>query len=331
MALIDSLKFVMSAVAKKDNVPALNHFVIENGYIKSFNGQLALAAPIALSFSCKPKAVLLYNALSECTGTIQLTLTPGGKLGVKSGAFRAYVDCFVGDTYDISPVGTTHQLNYANSANLLLALKTLYPFVGTDTVRLWSTGIMLTDTAALAGNNVIFAEVLLACGLPNKVNLPRMLVAELLRIGKEPSSIQLTDTIVTFHYTTGEYVRSQLLPTSFPNMSSLFHVDATPVPINKEFFDGLSALKPFVDKKSADGEDAHNAVVYFTPQGLSTSNIEETGAQYVVEGVPIKGAYNLNMLLLLKDIMKQADFSRYPDPMLFFGDNVRGAMVSLDY
>ncbi len=42
--MLDTLKFIQGAVARKDHVPALVHFRIAGGRIRGFNGTLSLAA-----------------------------------------------------------------------------------------------------------------------------------------------------------------------------------------------------------------------------------------------------------------------------------------------
>ena len=54
--MLKELKFVQGAVSSKDFIPALTHFRIENGTVRSFNGLLALCSPIALDIDCTPKA-----------------------------------------------------------------------------------------------------------------------------------------------------------------------------------------------------------------------------------------------------------------------------------
>ena len=54
--MIRDLRFVKGAVARKDLVPGMTHFVIEQGTIRSYNGSLALCSQINLDLECKPNA-----------------------------------------------------------------------------------------------------------------------------------------------------------------------------------------------------------------------------------------------------------------------------------
>lgn len=49
--MLKDLKFVQGAVAKKDLLPAMTHFRIENGHVRSFNGQMAISSPVAFDLS----------------------------------------------------------------------------------------------------------------------------------------------------------------------------------------------------------------------------------------------------------------------------------------
>ena len=76
--MLTSLKFVQGAVAKKDFLPALTHFVIENGTVRGYNGMLALCSPIPFDIACKPKAESLVKAIANCNETVTLSLTQRG-------------------------------------------------------------------------------------------------------------------------------------------------------------------------------------------------------------------------------------------------------------
>ena len=56
MELLAALKFVAGAVAKSDYLPALQHVAIGGGCVVSFNGTVALCAPITLDLAACPRA-----------------------------------------------------------------------------------------------------------------------------------------------------------------------------------------------------------------------------------------------------------------------------------
>ena len=96
--MLTELKFVQGAVAKKDFIPSLTHFIIEDGTVRGYNGMLALCSPLPFDIACKPKADSLVKAIANCAETVQLSLTPAGRLSIKSGKFKAFIDCIPDET-----------------------------------------------------------------------------------------------------------------------------------------------------------------------------------------------------------------------------------------
>ncbi len=103
--MLKELKFVMGAVSRKDLVPAMKHFAIEDGKVRSYNGTIALCTPIPFHINCYPRAETLYKAIANCDETVTLTMTPAGRLSVKSGNFKALVNCVEDTGVHIEPEG----------------------------------------------------------------------------------------------------------------------------------------------------------------------------------------------------------------------------------
>jgi hypothetical protein len=153
--MLEDLRFVQGAVAKKDLLPALTHFVMENGTVRGFNGTIALCSKIAFDLACKPKAEPLIRAINNCRDTVQLSLTPAGRLSVKSGGFKAFVDCVDGETPHVLPTGKFCPLD---GVALLAGLKAVQPFIGDDASRPWANGVLLKGPSMFATNNVILGR-----------------------------------------------------------------------------------------------------------------------------------------------------------------------------
>ncbi len=133
--MLKSLRFVKGSVAAKDFIPSLTHFVIEYGKVRGFNGIIALCSPIPFDITCRPKADVLIKAIAACEETIALSLTPTGRLTVKSGKFRMHIDCVQEVTTHPVPEGQFIQLD---GATLLAGLKAVEPFIGNDASRKWA-------------------------------------------------------------------------------------------------------------------------------------------------------------------------------------------------
>lgn len=315
--MLSKLKFAMGAVAKKDFLPALTHFVIDDGRVRGYNGTLALCSPIPFDISCKPKAEPLVRAIANCTDTVQLSMTPAGRLSIRSGAFKAFVDCIDGDTPHVEPEGEPVELN---GQALLDGLKTVAPFIGDDASRPWSNGVLLDGQSLFATNNIILAEYWLGHTFPKRLNVPRACVKEMLRINEAPVSAQVTDNSITFHYSDGRWIRTQLYSVEWPNLAKVLDRPSNPLPIDPRLFTALQSVKPFTDKLGR---------IFFGDGMLSTHIEPNEGASYEVPELQHEGVYSFEMLGLLDGTVTKIDWTMYPGPCMFFGDRLRGAIIGM--
>jgi DNA polymerase III sliding clamp (beta) subunit (PCNA family) len=315
--MLKELKFVQGAVAKKDFVPAMTHFRIEKGTVRSFNGTMAICSPIALDLECTPKAETLVRAISNCEEEIVLSLTEKGRLRVQSGRFRAFIENIEGPTPHLEPSGRVVQID---GTKLLDSFQRISSFVGNDASRPWTNGILLRNQSAFATNNVCVIEYWLAIDIPFVVNIPGTAVNEVIRVNEPPSHLQLDDNSVTFHYDGGRWIRTQLYVTEWPDISKVLDQPSNPVPVDERLFHALDSLNSFSDDLTR---------IHIKDSVLKTHVEEEVGASYEVNGLGIDGIYQIKMLRLLEGVAETADFTRYPQPVLFFGKNLRGAIVGM--
>jgi len=316
--MLDELKFVQGAVAKKEFIPELTHFCIENNTVRSFNGTLALCSPIDLDISCKPKAAPFVKAIQNCKETVSLSMTPAGRLSIKSGGFKAFIECVTEETPHVVPEGEILDLNGDAFIEAVAALET---FIGDDASRPWSTGILFEGNSAFATNNVIAAEYWTGLGIAGRYNVPRSAVKELLRIKQAPTHMQVSDKSMTFHFEDGRWIRTALFSfDGWPDLRGLFDSNsgqkATPIP--EGFFDALTAIKPFLDSFNR---------VYFIDGSLCTSIVEGDGASYEVEGLVSEGVFNHTMLERIRPVVKSIDFNAEGRACMFYGDKLRGAIT----
>lgn len=314
--MIKALNFVKGAVAKKGFTPELTHFRIQNGTIMGYNGGLALSSPIALDIEASPKAITFVKAITACRATTVMSLTTAGRLSIRSGKFRAFVECLDTVFPDIVPEGKMIPL----TGSFISVLKKLSPFMAQDASRPWARGIMLKGQSAYVTNNIIMIEAWMKTPFPVIANIPAQAIKELVRIKEDPISLQLSDTSITFHYEDGKWLRSALSTLDWPDISPILDRECSPQMIPEGLLEALDDLKPFVDEAGR---------IIFSEGAIRTSLHEGVGASTEIEGLPDAGTYNIEQLALLKGIIKSIDFSQHPNPCLFFGDELRGAIVGM--
>lgn len=313
--MLKTLKFVQGAVSKKDIVPALTHFAIENGQVRGFNGTIGLCAPISIDINCRPKAATLVHAINQCKEIPQLTMTKAGRLQVKSGKFKVLVECLDEVMPYIVPTGKSYEID----AKLLLsAMKMLVPVVTTNTKHAWANGIRFENGLALATNNVILVQYWTNCIFAEPLTIPLVCIEELLRLNEEPTHVQISPTSITFHFEGGRWLYSNLVSATWPDLSRILENPSNQVAMPDELYTALETMKPFTNK---------DGTAWFYNNKITTAEDGSEGAEYEVENFPGFGIYQVDMFLLLKDIMKTIDLTLYPKPALFFGDNLRGAII----
>jgi DNA polymerase III sliding clamp (beta) subunit (PCNA family) len=317
--MLNSLKFCQGSVAKKDFVPELKHFSIAKGRVKGFNGVLALSSPIPFDIDCKPKAEELVKAIGNCSETVLLSMTPAGRLSVRSGVFKVNINCIAEDTLHVDPEG---ELIEINGEELLKGLRAVAPFIGDDASRPWSNGVLLQTNSMFATNNAIVVEYWHGCTFPHVVNLPRDAVREMLRINEAPINAQLSDNSITFHYSGSRWLRTQLYVSEWPDLAKVLNHPADLKPINNELFVALEVVKPFVDKVGS---------IYFQDGEVRTHEFEGEGASYAVEGLPSESKYNNVILSLLKGTVTEIDWNGtgHRGACMFQGDRLRGAVIGM--
>ncbi len=320
--MLSALKFVQGAVAKKDYVPALTHFLIKNKTVMGYNGELALCSPIDVDFDCAPNADQFVKAIKACEtfeGTITLHMATSGKLVVRAGKFRAFIDC--ADITKFPPVAPSGQtVALAEGVRVLPALEHLLPFVAIDASRPWACGVLFDGECAYATNNIVLMQYWLGCRLPYRVNIPSSAVREMVRVGEEPIEIQLDDTRLTFRYEDGRWLSTQLIAVNWPDVSGRFDMPSNQQPFPKHFFESLEELLPFTDDIGR---------LHLLPDRVATSASDEAGASVKVDGLPGMGIYNLKQMINLKNVAKTIDFTMYPKPVLFHGTVSRGIFCGI--
>lgn len=314
--MLENMKFVRGAVSTKTLMPEMKHFRIEGGRIKAYNGTIALQSPIDFNVDCTPLASALVTAIGKCNEVMSIGMTDAGRLRIESGPFKAFIDCIDGPVPDVEPAGEMIPLD---GLELMSAIQKVLPFVGSDASRPWVNGILLRDYSAFATNNVCLVEYWIGVKLPITANIPIEAIREIIRIGSPPTHAQVCEHSITFHYPEDRWLLTQLYSTDWPDVQKILERPGDLKPIPPALFEGLDAIRPFLDKSGN---------VYIRNGGVHTSPTDNLGASYQVEGIAFEGIYKLDMLKLL-EAASHADMEHYPNPCPFYNDRFRGVIIGL--
>lgn len=318
--MIETLKFVQGATTRKGLVQALSHFRIKGGWITGFNGTMALSAPISVGMDICPHADQFVSAIDACDETVALSMARNEKLLVRAGKFQTHIDCLpLGDVPVIASEGRVYNV----TDNIIPALAYLEPFIAEDASRPWACGILFDGESAYATNNIVLQEYWLGYSLPFRVNIPRQAVLELLRIGKSPSRIRVSETSISFEFPDGRWLRTQLLEKNWPDIAGIFklHENVETKPFPKGFFEACKKIEPFTDALGK---------VYLLGEGIATMpDPSLSGTVIDAPGLPSTGCYNVRQLLKLEPIANRIAFDAYPGPVMFYGEASRGIIVGM--
>lgn len=320
--MLKEFKFVLGAIKRNALTPELEHYTIKDGRVTGFNGYMALSAPVPLDLEAKPKADTFYKALSACGESISLQMTPAGRLHIVSGGFKAFIPCIEHEGFEALPVGTL----YPSPPGLLAAFKRMLPLISEDASRPWAMGLLVDRGTYTATNNVVIVQTWDGHQLPT-FNCPRFAVAEVCRVGEEPTGIQIEGNSATFLYENGRWLRTQLLASEWPveTMNRILDRPNTQVPFPPSLAPALERLIPFI------GSDW--SPVFLREGALSTvlEDAAEEGFTIEAEGVPGGPIFNSKSLRLIAGEVETMDFSLYPQPCIFYGKGgfTRGAITGM--
>ena len=315
-----ALRFTKGAVKENGSSPEMAYYQISNGRITSFNGVIAISSPIAVDFDVTPKADIFHRAIQSCGEEISLTLSDNQLLYIKSGRFSAYVPCLSYPAYQAVPDGVLYEL----PSGFTNICRQVFPVVTKDANATWAGVIQAENGCLTVTNNAVVLQSWVGFQTP-PFGIIRAAAQEVIRIGEDPTHVQISESSITFHYSEGRWLRAQRPQVEWPSAHVNSVLDGKTPPnlqdMPFEFFDVLEVLLPFLPSSSS-------AVKFET--GKFTTGDNFTGATGEVDSLVAGPCFNGNYLFMLRDFAEQIDFAAYPNPCLFRGANCRGAIIGLN-
>ena len=318
--MLAELKFASIGIARKDFVAELCHFLIKDGTVSAFDGLISVSVPIEVEIHAKPHAREMLKAVAACDpkSPVALYVTKAGKLGIKSGKFKAFIPC-LSDESEMSlpkPEGA----DVVFTPELYESLVALAPFMALDASRPWAMGLRVVGDSTYATNNIILAQRWHGSNFPQEIIIPKDAVNEIVRMGKQPTRVQMTHNSISFWFGENQWLRTQLVDAAWPdNVDRIFATGGNVQPFPEGFFEALQTLKAFGDDRDR---------VYFKDGELSTSPNDGEGAS-VACAVTAGGIYNGSQLRALEGAATAADFSLAPAPAPFTGKMLRGVVTGM--
>ena len=317
--MLDILKLVRGAVADKDIVPVLTHYLIEHGRVTGSNGRITLQAPCDVlgDLHTVVPADAFIKAITACGGDATVVADTVDTVVVKHGRTRVKLNALPPEQYP-APFNTGDMVpTTVDPTQLVRVLELVRPFVGTDALRLWSHGVLLRGGYAYATNNITVVRVPCQWAGPDIV-IPSDAVDELLALQRRRTllAVAYSATAVRAEFGGGTVLHAQLLDGTWPDVDVVVDHDGG-LPSTFGLLDVLERLAPLAgDGRAVD-------------IGLNSVTCGTAVAE-VDTGVTKPTRFNVDLLCDVLRVATHIDFDMYPKPVKFRGTHgLEGAIAGM--
>lgn len=318
--LLEAVIF-LSAITKSEGAPFETHILLQNRTATAFNGILAAGQLIEEDLIAAPHNETFLDALKRCGEQFSITQLDSGKLSIKSGKFRALVQCM-----DPSLLSFPIPDNPCAVIDdrLKEALAVLEVIKTDNAQRVVTQSFLLNGQSIIATDSKIIMECWHGINLPTNLAIPKALIPAITKCNKKLSQFGFSRNSITFYFEDNSWIRSQLYAEEWPTaVHHLLNKECHLVEIPKGFYEAIDAVEPFTD----------NATVYFNKDLLQSHHDKEKGATYEVPGLIEGPAYAVRYLDILKPYAEKIDFCVPAENrgylLVFYGKNVRGIVAGV--
>lgn len=313
--LVSALKFISMAQSKSGQIYQ-THCVLNEHWAKAFDGTLTAAHKIVEDLSACPQTFKLLAALSKASNSLSITQLDAGRLSVLSGKFKAIVECVpVSSLPDMTPD--------APIASIDDRLKTAFEIADRLPVdnahELLSSAVILQSGSLLATNGYIAVQYWHGLDLPPSLVIPKAAASAILKSGKPLAAFGFGERSITFYFNDESWIKTIRFVeevADMPSIEEILDTASNPWPLPVGFFEAVEAVAPF----------SENDLLYFGGGFVSSHCHNEKGAVHELTGVP-NCVFNHKFLTAFKGLIKSIDFAVMDRMGIFYGDNLRGAIM----
>lgn len=315
--LLEAVRF-LSLVAKDEGSPQDTHILLKDRTATAFNGTVGAGCIIEEDLTAAPHAKTFLSALSKCGESYSLTQLDQSKLSIKSGPFKAIIPC-IDPTLLYFP--TPDQLQATIDDKFKEAITLIEKIKPENGQRVVTLSFLLNGASIIATDGKILVEAWHGLNLPTNVPIPKAIIPVLLA-SKKLIGFGLSNSTATFYLEDNSFIRTQLYAEGWPeNIPSVLDRQASPIPVPKDFFKGLEAVKDF----------SRNGFVYFKDGKLMSHPEDGAGAEFEVPELKFGPVYSIKYLSIIKELAEKIDFYVPADRksllLSFTGNKVRGILM----
>jgi hypothetical protein len=311
-ALLEALKF-LSVVTKEVGLSNETHIILANKTASAFNGVLSAGVAIKEELFTCPHNYLMQKALSKCTANFSITQSNQSQLSIKSDKFKAIIPCL-----DVTLLQTS--IPDQPIAEINDSFKEGLSIVGIlaneNAQSVVAASILMNGNTLIATDRLVIIEYWHGIDLPPGLALPKALIAALGKCQKKLTKFGFSKHSVTFWFEDNSWIKTQLYPSEWPNVSSILDRQSNPLPISPDLWAALDAVADF----SPDG------LVHTRDRLLCSHADLNAGASYEAAGLPLGLTLSAKQLSFIRPWVKRIDWNA-GNVILAYGDNCRAAIA----
>lgn len=293
------------------------HASIYGGWLTTYNGIIQYGHPIEEPLQCFPHFGQLMSALKSTEGTAaSITQIDAARLSIKSGKFRAVVDCVT------DPAIVTRHAPDAQAGALDSRMRSGFEVMKQVASK---TGEHVVTASALVRHNSMVATdrhmiVEYWHGLPfPTLTVPADFIEAVLKVPKALVSFGFSERSLTFYFDDWSFIRTQLYAEEWPDVDRVLPTDFSRMQqIPDGFFEALAKIVPFCKRD----------FILFDDSVMRTNEEADTGCVIEVPGlIEAANGVDVHRLTKLAGRASHIDVVSDPDRVIFSGEAMRGAVA----
>lgn len=315
-SLTTALDFISQA-QKKEGLPNQTHCKIADGWAIAYDGLLTIGHKVNEDLGACPNTLKLNAALKRCKDKFSITQLDEYKLTVKSGRFKASIDCLGLDSIAVTPPDPQCAVVSAALTDAMRAVVDC--LVDSPASGRAFTGAALLQANSMVGTNgYLMVEYWHGIDLPPGILLPKKAIQAILKVKSELVGFGFSEGSVTFYFKDESFIKTQVYDERYPNYAAIFTDGLSYSEVSPDFYEAVNTVAQF----------SNNNLCYFIDGGLSSHNRVDEGAFLEGLNLPDSYAFNIGYLNAVKPFFEKVNFSN--NKANFVGGSVRGVIMGIN-
>jgi len=316
-ALSEALAFISVAATKK--LQPYNEFCeFTNGFVVMSDGQISAGYPVEEQLNSIPNFNLLQKAIKGCGKSISITELDEGRLSIVGEKLRVIVPCLPHD--DFPEINKDAPIAVIDD-RLKHAFVTCGAVADENGERLVECSLLLEANQCTATDGLVLIQYWHGIDLPPNLVIPKIFAKAVTKVKQPITAFGWTpEHSITFYFEGGAWIKTLLYQDKWPDISAIINVQSIPQNVLPGFFEGCLTVGEFND----------DARVYISEEKVSSHRSLDIGAQYEVKSLTkeCSKVFSYESIKIIAPHVKTIDLVSYADRAFFFGDNLRGVIIS---